>query len=659
MKYTLTILLLILSNHFLFSQEICNNGMDDDGDTLVDCDDPDCTDSGGLFPIIEDFNGGVLNDPNWVLQGSAQLVTDWLRLTDDIGGQAGNATMNSAFSSSDNIIVEFEYATVDYNGSNCTFGIGDGLAFFLIDGTASPSLGVSGAALGYSHGQTGDPSAGIDGGFIAIGLDEFGNFAGGNAAPSTCGQLGSDAITIRGEETANNSTAYRCITTSLLPGNADIDVASRADARKVRIILSPGGILDLFMDLNDGNGLQPLFTDLNTGQAVPPTFILGFSSSTGGACIAHEIDNLKVGKPTDIALDINVASTISICDGQIQWEVTAVNQGPNDAAGISIDNLITGAVENVSWECGSCVQTSGSGGNSFSIGADPDVGDTVVIIITADLSQGAAGTDVSLDASASFGCTGLISSNSDNSMAGSMTSVTEFEVTADLGTDVSVCDSVVVLDATFTDAEYNWQDGSSDPVFTAESTGLYWVEVSVGDCSDTDSIEVEILATPAVSISGELTFCESESTILTAVTTGSFDLLQWSDGSSDEELEVDEPGLFSVTVSNTCGAVSDSTIVEAEACACEYILPNAFSPNADGLNDRYMVSTSAAVDQIHMEIYDRWGERVFETDELGFAWNGQFRGRTLPTDVYYYFAEIRCSVNGRVTIEKGNITLIR
>ena len=76
----------------------------------------------------------------------------------DIIFTSGNAFLNEPFSSASHLIIEFDYATVNDDPANCTFGIGDGLAFYLTDGTAAPSLGEVGAALGYSHAQTGNPA---------------------------------------------------------------------------------------------------------------------------------------------------------------------------------------------------------------------------------------------------------------------------------------------------------------------------------------------------------------------------------------------------------------------------------------------------------------------------------------------------------------------
>ena len=616
----------------------------------------ECPDA-GIFPIVEDFDNEILADPNWVLQGSAELNTDWLRLTDDIGGQAGNAYLNNAFSSLDYVLIDFEYATVDYNGANCTFGIGDGLAFYLTDGTASPSLGEPGAALGYSHGQSGNPDAGIDGGFIAIGLDEFGNFAGANAGPATCAQLGPDAVTIRGQETNDNFTAYRCISSSLLPGNADIDVPSRSEARRVRIILSPGGILNLFMDLNDGNGLQALFTDLNTGQTAPPTFKLGFSSSTGGACIAHEIDNLTVGKPADIDVSIESIDTVSICDGLVQYVITIANNGPNDAEGISLEAQLDGQFTDVSWECADCAETSGGGSSQISAGLDIQIGDTVVMVVSVEVSE--ADVDLTLSAYLDFGCTGLISSNVNNSMDAASTHIVDDGIDVELGADTIVCDDILLLDAAVDGATYEWQDGSGQAVLTAETSGTYWVEVSVGECTAIDTIEVDLRISPMVSIEGDETFCTSESTLLTAQLLDPTDDVMWNDASTDIELLVDTEGTYSVTASNYCGSASDSVFVAEIECDCSYLIPNAFSPNGDGLNDNYEIGLSGSVDGIHIEIFDRWGGKVFESFDLDFKWDGKFHGRTLPTDVYYFYVEIECSIDGELSLEKGNITLIR
>lgn len=65
-------------------------------------------------------------------------------------------------------------------------------------------------------------------------------------------------------------------------------------------------------------------------------------------------------------------------------------------------------------------------------------------------------------------------------------------------------------------------------------------------------------------------------------------------------------------------------------------VPNAFTPDADGVNDRFVVSTTVALRDLSMLIFDRWGQVVYETADLGPAWNGGDKngGEVLPQGVH-------------------------
>jgi gliding motility-associated-like protein len=86
-------------------------------------------------------------------------------------------------------------------------------------------------------------------------------------------------------------------------------------------------------------------------------------------------------------------------------------------------------------------------------------------------------------------------------------------------------------------------------------------------------------------------------------------------------------------------------------------VPNAFSPNGDLLNDGLFVRGNS-IDELHFVIYNRWGEKVFETRDQSIPWDGTYKGKPLSPDVYAYYLEVRC-FNGETYFEKGNISLIR
>ncbi len=86
-------------------------------------------------------------------------------------------------------------------------------------------------------------------------------------------------------------------------------------------------------------------------------------------------------------------------------------------------------------------------------------------------------------------------------------------------------------------------------------------------------------------------------------------------------------------------------------------VPNAFSPNNDLKNDVFNVRSEILLD-IYFAIYNRWGEKVFETTELNNGWDGTFKGQKCESAVFVYYIDATC-INNMKYIKKGNITLIK
>jgi len=86
-------------------------------------------------------------------------------------------------------------------------------------------------------------------------------------------------------------------------------------------------------------------------------------------------------------------------------------------------------------------------------------------------------------------------------------------------------------------------------------------------------------------------------------------------------------------------------------------VPNTFTPNGDGVND-IMYARSNLVLEIDFNIYDRWGQLVFHTDDIKKGWDGIFNSKLCNPDVFGYYIKYKCN-NGKESFKKGNITLIR
>lgn len=118
---------------------------------------------------------------------------------------------------------------------------------------------------------------------------------------------------------------------------------------------------------------------------------------------------------------------------------------------------------------------------------------------------------------------------------------------------------------------------------------------------------------------------------------------------------------YAVIVTDSNGCVDTATVlVVVITLDCEeplIFMPNAFSPNGDGENDILYVEGNT-IDEMELVIYNRWGEKVFESFDQNEGWNGYYNDELLEPDVYGYYLKILC-FNGDEFFKKGNINLIR
>ncbi len=122
---------------------------------------------------------------------------------------------------------------------------------------------------------------------------------------------------------------------------------------------------------------------------------------------------------------------------------------------------------------------------------------------------------------------------------------------------------------------------------------------------------------------------------------------------------------YSLTVIDTNGCVlGDETQLRVRKDRGVYI-PNAFSPNGDGINDLFYIhSDASSVRQVvQLRIFDRWGEEIFvsqggRTNDFSIGWDGKFRGQVLAPAVFTYYAELEF-VDGLTQLYSGDISLIR
>ncbi len=174
-------------------------------------------------------------------------------------------------------------------------------------------------------------------------------------------------------------------------------------------------------------------------------------------------------------------------------------------------------------------------------------------------------------------------------------------------------------------------------------------------------INDDMCVTPIIQLTGANPFCVGD-TILLHVT--EINKLQWSTGATTSGIVISEPGKYFVTsLDHNCNS-KDSIIVESKYCDCNVVVPSAFTPNGDGMNDlfRPLNANKCRVDKIDLNVFNRWGDLMFHTDNIQNPWDGTFKGEPLPVGVYLWTLDY--SVHGENDQETsgsmtGNVTLLR
>lgn len=211
---------------------------------------------------------------------------------------------------------------------------------------------------------------------------------------------------------------------------------------------------------------------------------------------------------------------------------------------------------------------------------------------------------------------------------------------------------------------YSWNNSTS----TANSandldSAMHTVVVTdVNGCTETDSVFVIIYPAPVVTISPDTTILNGGEAQL-FVTGGSYYLwTPFTDLSCDDCANpIADPldtTTYCVLVTDQNGCqVNVCTTVRVEILCGDVFVPNAFSPNNDDENDLVCVYSNC-LESMHFAIYDRWGEKVFESSSKYVCWDGTYKGKPMNSGVYVYKLE-GYLITGTKVSQSGNITLVR
>jgi len=247
-----------------------------------------------------------------------------------------------------------------------------------------------------------------------------------------------------------------------------------------------------------------------------------------------------------------------------------------------------------------------------------------------------------------------------------------------------ICNGVEVLVSAFGDnpnqnVTYTWTTSNvtiTNPndieiaVNPNETNTYYIMAENEYGCIETDSVTVEVfdinstlevLAEPDSILFGSGEFAQLDATFNPNWT------YEWTpaDGLDDPTIAnpqatPEETTEYTLTVSDgICEEIRTVTVTVVNPdCAEPFVfLPTGFTPNGDGENDVLYVRGNSISD-VYLVIYNRWGQKIFETNNINEGWDGSYKGKFLDPDAYGYYLQATC-FNGEVFTKKGNITLLR
>jgi gliding motility-associated-like protein len=184
-----------------------------------------------------------------------------------------------------------------------------------------------------------------------------------------------------------------------------------------------------------------------------------------------------------------------------------------------------------------------------------------------------------------------------------------------------------------------------------------------GTVFTSNAINIVIYPLPVVSLTPNITILHGNNVQFNPISNGSFVSYAWTPGLYLDNANIarpvatpDESIRYTLTVVDNNGC-QDTAVTNIKVLKGIFI-PTGFSPNNDGLNDVFRIPPSAAISSLeNFSIYNRFGEKVFETNNLSKGWDGTYQGQKLPPGVYVYTINAKDAKG--VLFLKGSVTLIR
>ncbi len=217
---------------------------------------------------------------------------------------------------------------------------------------------------------------------------------------------------------------------------------------------------------------------------------------------------------------------------------------------------------------------------------------------------------------------------------------------------------------------FNWSNGAGNAALQNLLPGDYKVTITdANNCDLVDSFTLAYLydftvdATPSVDID----FGETATLGFTVTgVSGNYTIL-WSPGQSLSCTDCTEPIAspisttdYHIQITNEAGCIATDMLTVAVIPDYTIFAPNVFTPNNDGNNDVFRIfGNIKALQYLQIQIFNRWGEKLFESSDHQFEWDGTYKGELQPPGIYTWQLKLTFLNGHREELRKGTVTLLR
>ncbi len=240
--------------------------------------------------------------------------------------------------------------------------------------------------------------------------------------------------------------------------------------------------------------------------------------------------------------------------------------------------------------------------------------------------------------------------------------------------DVSTCFNTPVQLSASGGNVYSWSPTNflnnpviDNPIANPQTTTTYSVNIIETTCNDSATLTTQITVLPLPTVHASKSNdidCSNDASQLNASGAAQY---SWSPSATLNDPNIVNPiatpvttTQYTITGTDFSGCINTDTVTVyvTDANRGGYLMPTAFTPNNDGLNDCYGIKFWGVITELDFSIFNRWGERVFHSTQPGACWDGTYKGQPQKADVYIYMVKAK-TICDKYVFRKGTLMLIR